>query len=182
MTPLDLLLGLALALILPTSSVTTKGPGATVFHRERARGVHPDLQQLLDDWAQSGTHDIVIAGGNGWPNGGLRTKAEVDAAHAGGLSNATDLSQTPHGRGAALDVWPVGFVPSKSFDAQPGMQDLMKAFGDFAVAKSLVWGGRFSGTYSPTSTVSGDWPHVELANWTSLPFPPPDYTKQGVAA
>jgi hypothetical protein len=170
-----LLLGALAVLVLNRPSSQVGASGVTIFNRERASGVHPDLQALLDAWLQEGTFDISIGGGGGFPNGGLRTQGDVDTAAAAGLSNATELSQTAHGRGGAIDVWPAGFNPFRSFDEQPGMQDLMRSFGQWAQSKGFVWGGTFGGFYSSSARVTGDWPHVEMRNWRSLPFPPPDY-------
>ncbi len=127
---------------------------ATVFHVERAAGVHPSLIGLLSDWERDGTHDVLVAGGAPWPNGGFES----------GLSKARSLLDTPHGRGAALDIWPAGFIPSRSMGDQPQMLALFTAFGDFAVAHGFHWGGHWI-TFK-------DLPHVELPNWRSLPYPP----------
>lgn len=159
-----LVTGFGVASVLPTAS-------GLVRERERADGVHPALQALLDAWEREGTHVVVIGGGEDWPPGGLRTDALGQAAAAAvGLSGAMTLQQTPHGRGAALDVWPEGFNPRQSFEAQPGMRELMVVFGEWAERKGYAWGGRWT---------KQDFPHVELRDWRSLPFPPPDY--RGVA-
>lgn len=176
-----LLLIVAGAVVLSTLATTrggivTAGEACLVLHRERARGVHPQLQQLLDVWAREGTHNIVIAGGTvgGVPYvGGLRTQADQDAAAARGLTNAPALKDTPHGRGAALDVWPEGFDPARGFTTQPEMLKRCDDFGAFAVRYGFVSGKGFNMT-APDGT-RGDRVHVELPNWRALPFPPPDY-------
>jgi hypothetical protein len=151
--------GVAAASLAPSNS--------RVRERQRADGVHPALQALLDAWEREGTHTVVVGGGDDWPSGGVRTDALGQAsAAAAGLSNAITLAQTPHGRGAALDIWPDGFDPRRSFDAQPGMRELMAVFGQWAEAKGFAWGGRWT---------KPDMPHVEIRDWRSLPFPPPDY-------
>lgn len=146
-----------------------------VQRRELARGVHPDLQALLDAWEREGWFPVTIGSGTFGGiayNGGLRTSAVAQAKTAGaGLSKASTLASTPHGRGAALDVWPVGFDPARPFSAQPQMQQLMQAFGEFAERRGLVWGGRWKNFMSPGAEVAGDWPHVEVPHWASLPFP-----------
>lgn len=136
-----------------------------VQNRERAAGVAPELSALLDAWELEGTHQVQIGGGPSWPyNGGVRRDAAAQAAaFAAGLSNAQQLSDTAHGRGGALDVWPAGFNPNRGFETQPGMEQLFKVFGQWAESKGFVWGGRWS---------TPDLPHVELRNWRSLPFPP----------
>jgi hypothetical protein len=135
--------------------------------RPPADGVHPAIRALLDAWEREGTHIVVIGGGGSWPSGGLRVdESSQAAAAAAGLSSAATLATTPHGRGAALDVWPEGFNPHRSFEEQPGMRELMVVFGEWAEAKGFAWGGRWA---------KPDMPHVELRDWRSLPFPPPDY-------
>lgn len=153
-----------------SSGTFTLGAGSRVLYRERADGVHPDLQWLLDEWEREGTFVVQIAGGPDWPYpGGVRTdEATQQAAAAAGLSAATSLAQTPHGRAAALDVWPDGFNPHLTFDAQPGQLQLMQTFGAWAESKGFTWGGRFS---------TPDYPHVEIVNWRNLPFPPPTYSR-----
>ncbi len=145
---------------------------AYVAHIERALGVHPSLLALLEDWNRLGSHDVVIAGGEGWPNGGLRTDVlEQHKAFVAGLTKARTLADTPHGRGAALDVWPYGFNPHRGFDGQLDMPALFRVFGQFAEDRGFVWGGRWD-FHTPGSTLSGDYPHVEVADWRHLPYPP----------
>lgn len=148
-----------------------------VLHRERSAGVHPRLKALLDTWAAVGTHDVLVA-----PDGGLRTDEAVQASKAAvGQSNATTLRQTPHGRGGAVDVWPVSFLPHVpksaggtgarwvSWEMLPQqVRDEFAAFGGFAEHHGFRWGGRWRGAKFP----NGDQPHVELDNWQTLPFPP----------
>lgn len=155
---------LALALL---GSSGRKGTGARVYNRERAEGVRSELQDLLLAWEQYGTHDVQIA-----TNGGLRTSQAVQAQLAAeGGSNATSLRQTPHGRGAALDVWPVGFERYVNGTWQAVPEELraqFEAFGAFAEGRGFVWGGRWRSAKFP----NGDQPHVEIRGWQSLPYPP----------
>jgi D-alanyl-D-alanine carboxypeptidase len=151
-----------------------------VLRRERARGVHPQLHALLDSWAAEGTHDVVIA-----VNGGVRTDPALQSKLAAeGFSAATTLKLTPHGRAAAVDVWPASFlehVPvanggtAKRWSTWAELPDQVraefKAFGIFAEERGFKWGGRWIGKSYP----NGDQPHVEIANWQRLPFPPPIY-------
>jgi hypothetical protein len=160
MTGIEVLAALALA------SAAAGTSAKRVFYRERAEGVHPALVGLLDSWERDGEFAVQVAGGEGWPYpGGLRTdEATQAAAAATGLSAASTLKDTPHGRGAALDVWPMGFEPYQSFEVQPGMRELMTRFGEFAEARGFEWGGRWG---------KADYPHVQVPGWRSLPFPPP---------
>ena len=148
-----------------------------VLHRERAVGVRADFADLLDDWERDGTHDVVIP-----PDGGLRLDEANQAAKAAiGLSAAKTLRSTPHGRGAALDVWPRDFlahVPVShggtarrwtSWEKLPAeIREQFAAFGRFAEVRRFKWGGRWVSRTFP----NGDQPHVELPNWQALPFPP----------
>lgn len=137
---------------------------ARVLKRERAAGVLLPLDELLDAWEREGTHDVEVA-----PDGGYRTDAAKQASYAAdGNSNAVTLAQTPHGRGAGLDVYPVGFVTRIPWEQQPQEIKLkFAAFGSFAEQRGLEWGGRWRGAKFP----NGDQPHVEIKGWRSLPFP-----------
>lgn len=131
-----------------------------VQNRIRARGAHPAMLRLLDLWEQEGWFPITVA-----PEGGLRTDAAKQAGYCkAGLSNACTLDQTPHGRGGALDLWPVGFDPRIPLDQQPEIRDAWQLFGAWGEAKGYRWGGRW------TSPV--DYPHFELGYWSQLPYPP----------
>lgn len=137
-----------------------------VLNLEKARGCHASLIHLLTEWEARGTHDVLIADALGFPAGGLRTDVlEQHKAFMDGLTKARTLGETPHGRGAALDVWPVGFNPHRDFKSQPTMETLFRAFGEFAEGLGFRWGGRFASFK--------DLPHVEVADWLSLPYPPP---------
>lgn len=144
--------------------------GAKVLNRSAADGVRPELQALLTAWECEGDFDIRIGGGGAYPPGGLRTDpADQVQAAAAGETNAGTLEDTPHGRGAALDVWPEGFNPAISFDEQPSAWARVQRFGLWAESKGMVWGFRWAnrGVFGPY----GDAVHVELPNWRALPFP-----------
>lgn len=149
------------------------GRRAQVLNRWAAEGVHPGMQALLDAWENEGWFDVEVGTPfAGFPGGGLRLPSDAAGqakACQEGLSNACTLADTPHGRGAALDIWPVGFVPTKTYAQQPGMLEKMQEFGRWAASKGWVWGGNWS---------NPDYPHVELKNWRALPYPPPDYSAQ----
>ena len=139
---------------------------------DRAKGVHPELIQLLQAWNISGEFDVQVS-----PSGGGLRKSLQDTEFG---SNATNLAETPHGRGGALDVWPIGFDPYKTLMSQPYVMEQMRIFGHFAKAKGFVWGGdwqNFKVTDAQKRGIDppGDWPHIEMKNWRSLPFPPPEY-------
>ena len=149
-----------------------------VHHRERAVGVRAAGQAVLDDWERAGPHEILVA-----PNGGLRTSEALQAGlAAGGNSGANTLRSTPHGRGAAIDAWPVSFLPfvpvahggtGKRWLAWKDLPQLVRdeflTWGLFLEARGWRWGGRFRGHLFP----DGDQPHGEEQHWTRLPFPPP---------
>lgn len=147
-----------------------------VLHAERMAGCLLQLHILMDAWREQGAHDVAIA-----PNGGLRTDAVKQATLASlGLSRALELRSTPHGRGAAVDVWPASFlacVPESeggtarrwaSWEEVPlGVRSDFLVFGEFAEARGFTWGGRWRGPVFP----HGDQPHIEMKGWTALPFP-----------
>jgi hypothetical protein len=148
-----------------------------VLHKHRVQGCLDPIHVLLSLWEIDGKHDILVA-----PNGGLRLNAATQAALAqSGMSRAADLRSTPHGRGAAVDVWPTSFlahVPERdggtakrwtSWEALPvGVKADFLVFGEFAEARGFKWGGRWRNAMFPY----GDQPHVEILAWQSLPYPP----------
>lgn len=168
---------LGAAALVALTARRASAPAGRVHMRERANGVLQPLHELLDAWEAQGLHDVIIA-----PYGGLRSSSEDQAELAAlGMSAASNLSTTPHGRAAALDVWPVSFlacVPQSwggtrstwaSWEQVPDPVKLEFAvFGHFAEARGFVWGGRWRSSTYP----NGDQPHVEIKNWRSLPFPP----------
>lgn len=138
-----------------------------VRRRDLAEGLRPELLAFLDWWEANGPFPVTIATD---PNGGLRTdEAEQEAYYAQGLSKARTLAETPHGRGAAVDLWPVDFDPNTPWARQPdAIKAEFRAVGAAAKAQGLVWGGDWASLSFP----NGDQPHIEIRNWTSLPYPP----------
>jgi hypothetical protein len=130
-----------------------------VQNRERANGAAAPLQAFLDWWDTNGPFPLVVA-----PDGGVRTDAAKQAGYyAAGTSKAKTLDQTPHGRAAALDLWPAGFNPRVPLDQQPDIKAKFKQMG--AIAKSqfnFTWGGDWG----------WDYPHVEVKGWKNMPYPP----------
>ncbi|SRR5258706_2324440 len=137
--------------------------GAPVNHRERANGVHPDLQAFLDWWTQNGPFPLVVM-----TLGGLRTdELEQARLYAAGRTKAKTLAETPHGRGGALDLYPFvnGVVRGLENDPDPAEAErYFKTMGSLAKQQGLKWGGDFWSIK--------DLPHVELKNWKDIPFPP----------
>lgn len=152
-----------------------------VHHLDRARGVHPRMLVLLQEWVKRGPFEIVVG-----LNGGLRTDPTVQAMLSGnGMSAANNLRITPHGRGGALDLWPVSFLAHvpKSWGGEarrwttwpelpPVVRDqfalivtFSKGFGVYN--QGADWVGR--------AYEHGDNPHHELKDWQRLPFPAPVY-------
>lgn len=171
---------LLLAVVVVVLVVLEVGVMRRVLMRFRAARVHPSLSALLDAWELEGAHRVVVA-----PDGGVRGDAARQAQLAvQGLSNAGDLASTPHGRGAALDVWPASFLPHvpvtagglaarwTPWEKLPNEVKLdFQTFGLFAEARGFTWGGRWRSATFP----NGDQPHVEVKAWRTLPFPPPTY-------
>lgn len=153
---------------------------ARVLELQRARGVHPRMLVLLLEWAKRGTFDVVVA-----MHGGVRLDQGVQSMlSGGGMSAASTLKMTPHGRGGALDLWPAGFLSSvpTSFGGTAArwgtweglpqrVRDEFAELGRFSQALGYRWGGVWVGKSYP----HGDQPHHELADWQRLPFPPPTY-------
>lgn len=142
-----------------TSSSGTRAP--TVYYRERAAGVHPRLVAFLDWWA-SGFGAFPLGVGT---DGGLRSDEATQAKlFAEGRTKAKTLADTPHGRGCALDLYPLDFVDGRAKLVLDGADPRWARFGELAESYGLTWGGRW------TSIV--DRPHVELPDWRAQTFPP----------
>lgn len=151
-----------------------------IHHIERARGVHPRMLVLLQEWRKRGTFELVVGF-----HGGLRVDPTVQAMLSGaGMSAANNLRITPHGRGGALDLWPISFlahVPrswggeARRWTTWPELPQLVRdqfaVIGVFSEGLGFKWGGRWVGHSYP----NGDQPHHELADWQRLPFPAPVY-------
>lgn len=133
-----------------------------VWHRQRATGVHPALLGFLDAWDSWATapFPIVVC-----PEGGLRTDdGKQRMLYANGKSKAKTLADTPHGRGAAVDVAPYRRNADGLFAPDYSNRTDFFVIGEFAEGLGLVWGGRFKSFF--------DGPHVEMPNWRSLPYSP----------
>jgi hypothetical protein len=133
-----------------------------VHHRERAEGVHPALQGFLDAWIAwaAAPFPLVVC-----PEGGVRTnEAKQSRLYAAGKSKARTLADTPHGRGAALDVAPYRRNAVGLFAPDYRHREDFAVIGEFAEGLGLAWGGRFPGFF--------DGPHVQLPEWRSYPYPP----------
>lgn len=165
MLPIPLIIAVAALLLLTSGGAqAVKNLTRKVKNRENAEGCDARLQAALDAWEAQGEFDIVVA-----DEGGLRTdEAEQEKLFASGLSRAANLASTAHGRGAALDLYPDGFDPHRSWAEQPLGEQMVKgyfyAMATFFESRGLVWGGRWKGF--------PDWPHFEVPDWQSLPFPP----------
>lgn len=96
---------------------------------------------------------------------GLRTEAEQAALYAQGrtkpgrvVTQAASARTSPHGRGAALDFAVLTREGRPTWD--PPYWHVYEVVGRLAEAEGLAWGGRF---------LHMDMPHVQLADWKSLP-------------
>jgi len=129
-----------------------------VLYMQRAKGLLPELQAKIVEWDLP--FDIMVA-----PGGGLRTNpAEQLLYYQQGNSKAKTLAETPHGRGAAVDMWPVTFNPSIDLKAQPVAFEQFKQMRQWALDKGLKLIGSVDESW--------DYPHWELPNWTRYPYPP----------
>jgi hypothetical protein len=132
-----------------------------IYHRHRAFGLHPSLLAFLDAWEnwEAAPFPLVVL-----PDGGLRLdETKQHALYVAGKTKAESLAQTPHGRGAAVDV-----APSRVTDAGIRYADFSRrgdfeAIGRFAKDLGLEWGGDFAGFF--------DGPHIQVPHWRDLPMP-----------
>lgn len=163
---MDILIPGAIALLALQTGAQKK---AKVLNKERLLGVHPSFTGLLRDWEFEGSFDILVA-----PDGGYRIGPADEAKQAkfyrDGASKAATLKDTPHGRGAAIDVWPYAFKPSVPLNQQLGVKNQFLEFAEFAKARGFIAGADWG----------WDFPHIEMKNWLSLPWPPRQWTT-GVA-
>lgn len=154
-----------------------------VFHREHAAGVHPRILAFLDWWEANGPWPVTVP-----PDGGLRTDATQRVLYAKGrtapgphageknepalgrtVTNAQTVHDTPHGRGAAVDLLPVKLDPTgtKVLAIIDNDKGLFKTFGLIVETYGFVWGGRFHRV---------DEDHAELPAWRQLPLPSQEKT------
>lgn len=132
-----------------------------VRQRENAGSLLAPLRDFLTWWELEGPHSILIPQ---W--GGMREGIEAEAwqrkQYDIGTSRALSLRETPHGRGAALDLWPVEFDYYTPWDKQPtNVVAKFKLQGVIAKEFGFKWGGDWG----------WDYPHIEIPNWRTLPFP-----------
>jgi hypothetical protein len=172
--PALLILGIALVVFMAKSNASFQY--SKVLRIERANGVDGRLMGALEAWEQHGPFVIMVG-----KDGGVRDDEDLQAElYSQGLTKASTLERTPHGRGGALDLWPVVdgvpvFANHSNETAEGRNQNakelaLYQEMGTWFKRMGFVWGGDWKGLR--------DYPHVEIANWTSLPYPP---LKDGVA-
>lgn len=154
-----------------------------VWHRQRLGPVDPQLLAFLDEWDRSGPFRLVVTSG-------VRTDADQLALYQQGrpggpagpiVTNARTAERSAHGlrlrsgqklaQGIDVAVYERGaaglFAPTyPDHAATPAEAErllgLYREIGRRAKAAGLVWGGDWSGLV--------DLPHVETADWTSLPY------------
>lgn len=145
-----------------------------VLNRERAAGVDLRLQRFLDWWTQHGPFPVMVG-----VDGGLRTDAKQLELYAKGrapneghprtwpvtdpkavVTYAWSASTSKHGRGEAIDLWPV-------VDGKPLLETVLKRrltagelqlyrqMGEVAESHGFEWGGRWP---APKT----DLPHIEI--------------------
>jgi hypothetical protein len=148
--------------------------GARLIHLERAVGIHPTLFAALQEWERSGPFPLTVG-----VKGGLRTAldqlelwAKGRTAEGNIVTNAMTPEASPHGRGGAVDLWPLDSEGAPLFDESPATLQRYD---------SMARWFRQRGFHCPLTLGDGtvDRPHVQLTNWRALPYPPPDYTLGG---
>ena len=156
-----MLLSLTMLLVAVLVASSSSATQPLVLRPERAYGVRPELLGFLDWWRIHGPFRITIG-----EHGGLRTSDTVQLAlYLKGASDARTLRDTPHGRGAALDLYRVTRWTERGAVLEVALADhaAFGAIGAAAKAYGLAWGGDWQ---------KPDEPHVQLPDWRSLPFQP----------
>lgn len=151
--------------------------GPYFIRPQELAGLDARLVELCFDWSHNGTHAVQVGsgefGGISW-YGAVRTPRIQDYLAMWGLSKATG-DNGPHVRAGAVDWWPVGFVPNRSFAEQKfGFEDMAKSQADFARSRGFIVGYDWQ---------SPDVFHVEVADWEQRPVGPENSTlelKEGV--
>lgn len=151
------------------------------FRYGRDAGLHPKLLAFLDEIERRLVFDTLLVWGG-------RTPAQQLALYAQGrtvpgpnvsrsrplgdiVTNAKDISDTAHGRFAAVDVVPL-------VGGRPDWADKAKFcdVGDLAEKLGLEWGGRFTRKKKLSTGVIVELPffdggHVQVKAWRDLPIP-----------
>lgn len=156
----------------PPQRPSAMAPKVLLFHMERLIGCRPEILSFARWWAASGPFPVTIP-----RDGGFRVDEERQRRlYERKASRALRLQDTPHGRGAALDIAPVRLLAADGLPVRiwtaaehtPGERAeairLYSAFGQAVSEHGLVWGGTWRGIV--------DLGHAELQGWRSLPFPP----------
>lgn len=153
---------------------------ATIDFLEYADGVLDPLQQLLNLLMLEGEGEWTIPEHGGYRYGPI-DEAKQEELFRTKQSKAKSLKQTPHGRRAAVDLWPKGFNPNRSFEhpSNVGMLERFKYWGAFVdkhgPALGIRWGGHFNGFGQ-----YGDMPHCEMSDWARRAFPSGELIAQAV--
>lgn len=146
-----------------------------VRNRKRLNGVLDSrLMAFLDWWDAHGPFMVTVG-----VDGGIRAdEAKQAALYAQGrtapgniVTNAATLALSAHGRRGGLDLWVYKpetvtdgtFVPDFDTD-NPATLARYRAMGEAGKRLGLTWGGDFK---------MRDFPHFEVPDWKSLPYPPP---------
>lgn len=146
-----------------------------VYHRTRADGVLPQLQNFLSWWEVKGAFPIMVG-----VDGGVRDLTDQARLYAKGRTTRGEppytaerpLGQTvtgadtnvnsAHGHAAALDLWPVDSLGRPQFNVNdPTIYVRYLTIGSLAKQHGLSWGGDWISRK--------DYPHIEIVGWASLP-------------
>jgi hypothetical protein len=149
-----------------------------IYHRDRANGVVPPLQDFLSHWERVGPFPIMVG-----VDGGVRTLVDQKRLYAKGrttkgeppytatkplgqtVTDADTNQNSAHGHAGALDIWPVDALGRPQFDLNdPVVKAKYERIGSFAKNLGLEWGGDW-----PLIGKRADYPHIQVSNWAALP-------------
>lgn len=137
-----------------------------VLKRERANGLHPELQLALDEWNGRFALMVISGGRNEQQQNELYAKGRTVSGAI--VTDAEHAEDTAHGRFGAFDFAPApNGLPVYDTDKPENraLWDEANAhFKKYAVDTRIVLGNG-----------SIDWGHVQIHNWRMLAYPAPDY-------
>jgi peptidoglycan L-alanyl-D-glutamate endopeptidase CwlK len=137
----------------------------SLLNTANLEGVHPKLRDFARAAANALPFDV-------WVAEGVRSDARQRELYKLGRNSsgqivklsdvvtyAPDASQSAHGSGLAVDLWPL-----RDGRMAPSGAPEWEKLGALARASGLAWGGAWKAQFPPY----GDQPHIEMPSWRDL--------------